>query len=69
MIREEIVEDAGAHFIGMTDAQILRELFGGRGRRSIVVPDEQSGDQGEMADDETESQAPGFSDAIVKLAA
>jgi hypothetical protein len=49
MIREEILEDAELHFIGKTDAQILRELFGGRIRRPIGLPDEQSEHQSKIA--------------------
>jgi hypothetical protein len=74
MISEAILEHADARFIGMTDAQILRELFGARGRhgmarRRTVLPDEQSEHQDEMADDGAESQTRGSSDAIVQLAA
>jgi hypothetical protein len=59
MIREEIREDAELHFIGKTDAQILRELFGGRIRRPVALPDEQSEHQSKVApalDRETGSQ-------------
>jgi hypothetical protein len=59
MIREEIREDASLHFIGKTDAQILRELFGGRRRGRMALPDGQSEHQNEMAamaEDETGSQ-------------
>jgi hypothetical protein len=49
MNREEIRDDASLHFIGKTDAQILRELFGGRVRRSTALPDEQSEHQTKMA--------------------
>jgi hypothetical protein len=69
MIREETLEDADAHFIGLTDAQILRELFGARGRRRAVLSEEPSEHQDGMADDEAESQAPCSSQAIVELAA
>jgi hypothetical protein len=59
MIYEEIREDAGVRFIGKTDAQILRELYGVRGRRHNVLPDEQSEHQDQMAamaEDEPGSQ-------------
>jgi hypothetical protein len=59
MIREETREDADLHFIGKTDAQILRELYGIRARRGIVLSDEQSEHQNKIAampDDEKESQ-------------
>jgi hypothetical protein len=42
MIREEIRDDADLHFIGKTDAQILRELYGFRTRRRIALTDDQS---------------------------
>lgn len=60
MIREEIRDDGDLHFIGKTDAQILRELFGIHGRRSIVLPDEQYEHQDNtptMPDDEKGSQS------------
>ena len=59
MIREEIRDDGDLHFIGKTDAQILRELYGTRARRGIVLADEQSEHQNNMAvipNDETGSQ-------------
>lgn len=59
MIREETREDGDLHFIGKTDAQILRELYGLRTRRGIIMPDELSEHQNEIAaipDDETGSQ-------------
>jgi hypothetical protein len=60
MIREEIREDAGASFIGKTDAQILRELYGIPARRRIARPGEQSEHRNKSAatpDGETETQA------------
>jgi hypothetical protein len=59
MIREEFQEDADLHFIGKTDAQILRELFGGRTRGRIASPDERSEHQNRMTapDNEAGSQA------------
>jgi len=59
MIREEIRDDGDLRFIGKTDAQILRELYGTRARRGIVLADEQSEPQNKMAampNDETGSQ-------------
>jgi len=49
MNREEIQDGAGLHFLGKTDAQILRELYGGRTRRSIVLPEERSEHRHNMA--------------------
>ena len=49
MIREEIREDAGVHFIGKTDAQILRELAASWGHRVVVRPDEEFEQQDNMA--------------------
>jgi hypothetical protein len=49
MIREEIREDAGVHFIGKTDAQILRELAASWGHRVVVLPDEEFEQQDNMA--------------------
>ena len=59
MLHEEIRDDADLHFTGKTDAQILRELYAFRGRRLVVLPDEQSEHQNTMAaipDDEIEGQ-------------
>jgi hypothetical protein len=59
MIREEIRDDADPHFTGKTDAQILRELYGLRSRRGIVLNEELPEHPNKMAaisDDETESQ-------------
>ncbi len=61
MLREEIRDEADLPFTGKTDAQILRELFGGRTRRRTVRPDEGSEHPNTMAgvpDDETGSQTP-----------
>jgi hypothetical protein len=49
MIREEIREDTGVHFIGKTDVQILRELAASWGRRAGVLPDEEFEQQDNMA--------------------
>jgi hypothetical protein len=49
MIREEIREDAGVHFIGKTDAQILRELAASWGHRVVARPGEEFERQDEMA--------------------
>jgi hypothetical protein len=62
MLSEEIRDDADLPFIGKTDAQILRELYGVQirtGRRRFFLPDEQSEYQDEITgpDDEAGSQA------------
>ncbi len=63
MTREEIREDADLDFIGKTDAQILRELYGfpiRTGRRGFVLPDEQFAQDNMAArpDDERPKNAP-----------
>jgi hypothetical protein len=59
MIREDIQENADLRFIGKTDAQILRELYGSPARRRAVSRDEKTEHQIKAAaapDDETGSQ-------------
>jgi hypothetical protein len=54
-----IRDDADLHFIGKTDAQILRELAAIWGHPGIVLPNEESG-RASMPDDQAEAEFNGL---------